>query len=93
MSYVQIIGFPPRPADKMEVIDNDGKTRACKRSNSVYPVPVDDATATYTNDRILVCGVTPSTGLTDQCYIYEKEKLVTALPDEPRQEHIVPHSN
>ena len=57
MSYVLITGSPENEnTAKMEVIGPDGRTKICKGNNAAYPLEINDATATYTNDKIVVCG-------------------------------------
>ena len=72
MNYILITGYPrDSTTTQMEVIDNNGNTRLCQKDHSKYPEMISVASATYTNEKILVCGGYPST---DQCYIYEKGK-------------------
>ena len=71
----------------MEVIDSNGETRLCQGSNSMYPLEVSDATAIYTNGRILACGGNTNINRTDQCYVYEKGKGWSQLStSQPRSE-------
>ena len=69
MSFIQING---RNAANMEVIGDNGLTRLCKKSSSIYPLRVSKAAAAYTGGRILSCG--GGYPYTDQCFIYEKGK-------------------
>ena len=71
MSYVLVTGDPRgENTAKMEVIGPDGRTKICERNNAAYPLEISSATATYTNDKIVVCG--GSSPRTDECHVYQQ---------------------
>ena len=70
MTYLQLTGYD---GNVMEVIDDSGQSRLCKKDESKYPLHVYYATATYTNGSILACGGYDISRI-DQCYIFEKNQ-------------------
>ena len=78
MSYVLVTGYPwNEKTAKMEVIGPDGRTKICKGNNAAYPLEISLATATYTNDKIVVCG--GQYPLTDECHVYQQGQGWTLL--------------
>jgi len=79
MSYVVVTGFSRNEnAAKMEVIGPDGRTKICKGNNAAYPITeIESATATYTNDKIIVCG--GWSPRTDECHVYQQGQGWTLL--------------
>ena len=58
MKYVLVTGYPRDNATaQMEVISEDGTTVICKKSTSIYPDVIDEASAAVTGGTsIVVCG-------------------------------------
>jgi len=67
-SHVLVTGYPYDNADKIEVIDKEGKTTVC--SSGKYPKKVCSATGGVFDENLLICGGYP---VTKECHIMGKD--------------------
>jgi len=79
MKYVLLTGNPRNDETaQMEVMDERGSTKICN-SKSIYPLKVEDATAVFTDNYIIVCG---GYRTNSACYTYaDNQQGWTKLAD------------